>query len=179
MVSVQVPSSRRICKAHELLAPVAERGELGPSQPGTPVDLEPGKDRIGLIGSGPGEPPSRRPVVSQPAAGADPDAAVRIGPERIPVAYRSRSVRLPCSNTSRSRRRRTDDSVGAAPPEAPPRVKAVKGGDLDRFGIGSRGPAWSARCGRRRTPPFQFRHRSGGAARARRPAPTSRCTGCR
>src|ERR1019366_3946579 len=71
------------CKAHELLALVVERGELGPTNPRLLVHREPRNHRIGNRRSAPAT--ARRPVVSQSAAGADPDAAVRIGPKGIPV----------------------------------------------------------------------------------------------
>ena len=68
------------------------------------------------------------------AAGTDPDAAVRIGPEGFPVrvvpdqpVFRTQ---MPPGTAGQNGR-----SVRAAPPETPRRVKAVKRRELDREGI--------------------------------------------
>ena len=71
----------------------------------------------------------------QSAAGADPDAAVRVGPKGFAVGV------VPDQPVFRAQvppgaAGQDGHSVGAAPPEAPQRVKAVKGRDLDRQGIG-------------------------------------------
>ena len=72
----------------------------------------------------------------QSAAGANPDAAVGIGPEGFPVGV------VPDQPVFRAQlgpgaAGQDGHSVRTAAPEAPQRVEAVKGRDLDRGGIGS------------------------------------------
>src|SRR5580700_3146915 len=76
-------SIQPVRKSRQLLALVAERGELGPEYSRLLVNRQSGNNRVG--DGRRRQAAARRVVVRQSGAGTDPNAAIRIGPKSFAV----------------------------------------------------------------------------------------------
>src|SRR5580700_9980412 len=115
-----------------MLALIVERGKFHADHPRLLVNLERGHDRIG--GRRLRYVAARWPVMRQPAAGTDPDAAVRISPKGFSIGI---VPDQPVFGAHVSPRAVIQDrnAIRAASPEAPARVESMKVGDLNRRSI--------------------------------------------